>query len=126
LFFSRLGYFILKKKTGQPSWGHGGPDNAGTYNSAPANTAFFSDNQNNNYASPYGKFFLNWYFNSLRNHSIAVLAAASSILTAYRSTTAVSGPRAHISGEEGGVSQLILFFACVLIMCFVVYFICSP
>lgn len=30
----------------------------GTYNSVPSQTGFFSDNGGDNYASPYGRFFL--------------------------------------------------------------------
>lgn len=41
------------KAAGRPEWGHGGPDNAGTYDSHPQDTQFFTpNNQNeNNYQS---------------------------------------------------------------------------
>jgi len=60
---------------GQPQWGNGGPDNAGTYDSVPSQTGFFS-NGNDNYASPYGLFFLGWYQQKLLNHSEAILSSA--------------------------------------------------
>jgi len=48
-------------KVGQPNWGNGGPDNAGTYDSTPSQTEFFSSGGYNNYESNYGQFFLGWY-----------------------------------------------------------------
>jgi hypothetical protein len=45
-------------RIGQSDWGHGGPDDAGTYNSHPSDTGFFSDGTQDNYNSPYGDFFL--------------------------------------------------------------------
>ena len=66
------------KSANQPQWGNGGPDNAGTYNSVPSQTAFFS-NGFDNWSTPYGQFFLNWYSQSLINHGDAILAQASRI-----------------------------------------------
>jgi hypothetical protein len=45
---------------GHPEWGKSGPNNAGTYNSSPTQTGFFNPSCNNcdNFASPYGQFFL--------------------------------------------------------------------
>ena len=59
---------------GHPEWGHGGPDNAGTYSdwSAP----FWEDGEENNYASDYGRFFLSWYSQALIAHGKAVIGAA--------------------------------------------------
>eukprot|EP00455_Lapot_gusevi_P007391 TRINITY_DN1315_c0_g1_i1.p1 TRINITY_DN1315_c0_g1~~TRINITY_DN1315_c0_g1_i1.p1 ORF type:complete len:442 (-),score=177.01 TRINITY_DN1315_c0_g1_i1:380-1705(-) len=68
---------------GHPEWGNGGPSNAGTYNSQPYQTAFFSDSGFDNYASAYGRFFLNWYFNSLLDHSSLVMGAASTVFKGY-------------------------------------------
>jgi beta-amylase len=65
--------------SGNPYWGHGGPNNAGTYNSLPYQTGFFADGTNDNYASAYGKFFLNWYFSALLAHGDAILAQANQI-----------------------------------------------
>jgi hypothetical protein len=81
---------------GHPEWGNGGPDNAGTYNSQPGQTGFFADYANGNYASDYGKFFLRFYFESLLNHSTAVLSATTAALGAYRSQVMVSGKVAGI------------------------------
>eukprot|EP01118_Nematostelium_gracile_P003699 TRINITY_DN1428_c0_g1_i1.p2 TRINITY_DN1428_c0_g1~~TRINITY_DN1428_c0_g1_i1.p2 ORF type:complete len:230 (-),score=54.04 TRINITY_DN1428_c0_g1_i1:58-747(-) len=66
-------------QAGQPSWGHGGPDDAGYYNSHPSDTGFFSPSNFDNYQSEYGQFFLNWYSSALLNHSDAILGAASTI-----------------------------------------------
>jgi len=68
---------------GHPEWGNGGPDNAGTYNSNPGSTGFFSDNGGDNYASPYGQFFLSWYSNRLLNHSDSILRSAQQIFGKY-------------------------------------------
>eukprot|EP01116_Phalansterium_solitarium_P024592 TRINITY_DN9044_c0_g1_i1.p1 TRINITY_DN9044_c0_g1~~TRINITY_DN9044_c0_g1_i1.p1 ORF type:complete len:455 (+),score=146.01 TRINITY_DN9044_c0_g1_i1:130-1494(+) len=62
-----------------PEWGHGGPDNAGTYNSQPSQTGFFSDNGGDNYASPYGQFFIGWYSQRLITHGQNILTSAVSI-----------------------------------------------
>ncbi|ELR16593.1 betaamylase [Acanthamoeba castellanii str. Neff] len=68
---------------GHPDWGNGGPDNAGTYDSNPEDTGFFSDNGGDNYSSPYGRFFLNWYSNKLLNHSDSILKSARQIFSRY-------------------------------------------
>lgn len=70
---------------GHPEWGHGGPDNAGTYNDYPASIPFFTPSTHNltvpgdNYQSAYGQFFLNWYAAQLQAHAARVLSAASTI-----------------------------------------------
>ena len=64
---------------GHAEWGNGGPDNAGYYNSVPPSTGFFQDWTSDNYASPYGHFFLNWYSNLLLKHGSAILAKARQI-----------------------------------------------
>ena len=53
---------------GHPEWGNGGPDNAGRYQDQPSQTGFWSENTVDNYASPYGQFFLGWYSNMLIAH----------------------------------------------------------
>jgi len=63
---------------GHSEWGHP-PNNAGNYNSNPGDTQFFSDNGGDNYASDYGKFFLDWYSNVLKAHGSAILSKARSI-----------------------------------------------
>jgi len=64
---------------GHSDWGNAGPNNAGTYNSRPEDTGFFSDNGGDDYDSPYGKFFLNWYSSRLIQHGDAILSEAYSI-----------------------------------------------
>lgn len=60
---------------GHPEWS-GSPNNAGSYDSLPSETGFFSFSGFDNYASDYGKFFLGWYTDMLVAHGDAVLAAA--------------------------------------------------
>ncbi|CAK7348891.1 unnamed protein product [Dovyalis caffra] len=55
-------------------WGRG-PENAGSYNSAPHETGFFRDG--GDYDSYYGRFFLNWYSQVLIDHGDRVLALAN-------------------------------------------------
>jgi beta-amylase len=50
------------------------PTDAGNYNSQPGDTSFFTGG----YQSEYGKFFLDWYFQSLKDHGDAVLGSARS------------------------------------------------
>lgn len=59
---------------GHSFWGRG-PDNAGSYNSAPHETGFFRDG--GDYDSYYGRFFLNWYSQVLIDHGYRVLALAN-------------------------------------------------
>jgi len=61
--------------SGHPEWGHGGPNNAGTYNSRPGETGFFGSGSDN-YASAYGQFFLAWYSEMLLKHGVNVLEQA--------------------------------------------------
>ncbi|KAG6748104.1 hypothetical protein POTOM_048005 [Populus tomentosa] len=55
-------------------WGRG-PENAGSYNSAPHEIGFFRDG--GDYDSYYGRFFLNWYSQVLIDHGDRVLALAN-------------------------------------------------
>ncbi|XP_022757337.1 beta-amylase 2, chloroplastic-like isoform X4 [Durio zibethinus] len=59
---------------GHSFWARG-PDNAGSYNSAPHETGFFRDG--GDYDSYYGRFFLNWYSQVLVDHGDRVLALAN-------------------------------------------------
>eukprot|EP00160_Parvularia_atlantis_P015484 Unigene4438_Nuclearia_a/m.13560 Unigene4438_Nuclearia_a/g.13560 ORF Unigene4438_Nuclearia_a/g.13560 Unigene4438_Nuclearia_a/m.13560 type:complete len:472 (+) Unigene4438_Nuclearia_a:48-1463(+) len=61
---------------GRPEWGNGGPSNAGTYNSRPEDTGFFNSGFDN-YASDYGRFFLEWYSGELLKHAERILAQAT-------------------------------------------------
>lgn len=78
---------------GQPDWGNGGPDNAGTYDSTPSQTQFFSSGGYNNYQSNYGEFFLGWYSQTLLAHGENILGQAASIFASSGITVAakVSG-----------------------------------
>nr|AIG55584.1 secreted protein [Thraustotheca clavata] len=62
--------------TNNALWGTSpGPSNAGNFNCQPGvsgSCPFFEDNGFDNYASNYGKFFLNWYSTSLLNHGRAL------------------------------------------------------
>ncbi|CAN6711026.1 unnamed protein product [Malus baccata var. baccata] len=58
---------------GHSFWGRG-PDNAGSYNSRPNETGFFSDG--GDYDGYYGRFFLNWYSRVLVDHGDRVLSLA--------------------------------------------------
>jgi len=51
------------------------PSNAGWYNSKPWETGFFSGG----YSSDYGRFFLNWYFDKLKEHGYNVLSKAKAV-----------------------------------------------
>jgi hypothetical protein len=57
-----------------PEWGMG-PSNAGSCNSRPQETEFFKDG--GDYCSPYGKFFLCWYSQTLIEHGDSVLKMAN-------------------------------------------------
>ncbi|XP_071697801.1 beta-amylase 2, chloroplastic-like [Rutidosis leptorrhynchoides] len=59
---------------GHSFWGRP-PDHAGSYNSQPQDTKFFSDG--GDYDSGYGRFFLNWYSQYLIDHGDRVLAMAN-------------------------------------------------
>jgi beta-amylase len=59
---------------GHSFWGRG-PENAGSYNSAPHEIGFFRDG--GDYDSYYGRFFLNWYSQVLIDHGDRVLALAN-------------------------------------------------
>ncbi len=53
---NRLTVCLPRAQVNQPSWGHGGPHDAGSYCVWPHQTGFF--HQHGNWGSPYGKFFL--------------------------------------------------------------------
>lgn len=58
---------------GHSSWARG-PDNAGSYNSKPDETGFFSEG--GDYDGYYGRFFLSWYSQVLVEHGDRVLSLA--------------------------------------------------
>jgi len=72
----------LKKaasSAGHPEWGNAEPNNAGSWNSHPSDTGFFSSNGFDNYASDYGRFFLSWYQSRLLKHGEDVLSIAKDV-----------------------------------------------
>jgi len=78
------------------------PTNAGSYNSKPWDTEFF----NGGYKSDYGKFFLDWYFGSMKSHGARVLQKANS---AFGSRVALAGKVAGIHwwyGHESHASEV--------------------
>lgn len=79
-------------QVGHGEWGNGGPNSAGYYNSVPTETSFYQDWTQNNYASPYGHFFLQWYSNELLKHGSEILALSRQIFGAQMSIAAkISG-----------------------------------
>jgi len=66
----------------RPEWG-APPSNAGGYKDRPENTAFFSNNQPDNWDSEYGRFFLDWYSSVLIEHGRKVLQVATSALAGF-------------------------------------------
>ncbi|KAH8948977.1 hypothetical protein BDL97_10G006000 [Sphagnum fallax] len=71
-----------------PEWGMG-PSNAGSYNSRPQETEFFKDG--GDYCSPYGKFFLSWYSQTLIEHGDSVLKMANLALKDVKISAKVPG-----------------------------------
>ncbi|KAG2383436.1 hypothetical protein C9374_004107 [Naegleria lovaniensis] len=84
---------ISARNIGHANWGYAGPNNAGYYNSMPWQTAFFSDNGGDNYNSPYGKFFLQWYSGMLIQHGANVLSRARNVF----------GPNVELSAKVAGI-----------------------
>lgn len=74
------------------------PTDAGTYNSRPWDTGFFTGG----YKSEYGKFFLGWYFDSLKNHGTKVLQRAGA---AFQGKVALAGKVAGIHWWYGSESH---------------------
>mmetsp|Transcript_60679 Transcript_60679/g.131697 ORF Transcript_60679/g.131697 Transcript_60679/m.131697 type:complete len:499 (+) Transcript_60679:578-2074(+) len=81
---------------GNPQWGQaGGPDNAGKtyYYIDKSSTPFFVSGEPNNYESGYGRFYLNWYFDSLLAHGRRVLGVAQQAI----------GNKAQLMGKVAGI-----------------------
>ena len=68
------------KAIGRPEWGHGGPHDAGHYNSREWETGFFR-NDGGSFETEYGKFFLTWYSGELIRHADGILGRAREILS---------------------------------------------
>ena len=61
---------------GHPEW-TSPPTDAGSYNSTPSQTQFFT----NGFSSAYGKFFLKWYEQILLDHAQRVMNVATTVFT---------------------------------------------
>ncbi|WCJ22796.1 beta-amylase 7 [Euphorbia peplus] len=73
---------------GHPFWARG-PENAGSYNSQPHETGFFSDG--GDYDGYYGRFFLNWYSGVLVEHGDRVLYLAKLAFDSTQIAAKLSG-----------------------------------
>ena len=76
---------------GHAEWGYASPSNAGNYNSKPPSSTGFFGNGNDNYSSEYGKFFLGWYNQLLKDHTSRVLSAAKSVFGSLPIAGKISG-----------------------------------
>lgn len=86
-------------RVGHPEWGHGGPMNAGNYNSQPPSSVeFFSNDGWNNWSTDYGKFFLSWYSQQLINHGDRILSRAQQIFVLNSTNDDKPGIAAKIAG----------------------------
>ena len=74
--YMRAALASAAQTAGHSEWGYAQPNNAGSWNSRPYNTGFFSSNGFDNYASDYGRFFLGWYSEMLMQHGDDVLSRA--------------------------------------------------
>jgi beta-amylase len=70
----------------KPQWGQSGPHDAGRYNGWPDETGFF--HEHGSWNSPYGRFFLQWYSDSLILHGDRVLARAAAVFRGTGTTIA--------------------------------------
>eukprot|EP00698_Gefionella_okellyi_P012059 TRINITY_DN3220_c0_g1_i2.p1 TRINITY_DN3220_c0_g1~~TRINITY_DN3220_c0_g1_i2.p1 ORF type:complete len:415 (-),score=75.70 TRINITY_DN3220_c0_g1_i2:1163-2407(-) len=73
---------------GHPEW-NAPPTDAGSYNSHPEQTNFFTAG----YSNAYGQFFLEWYSNALIEHGNSILAAAKSVF----------GNRVDVAAKVAGI-----------------------
>lgn len=89
---------------GRPEWGHGGPHDAGSYNSREWDTGFFH-NDGGSFESEYGKFFLEWYSGELAAHADRVLGAVRAVLAAP------GRPRVAREAREQGDGGVMYSFA---------------
>jgi len=81
------------QRRGQAAWGGAvrGED-VGNYNSRPPSSTRFFDWQ---YQQDQGKFFLEWYFDSLKGHGSRVLSAANHVFGQYQGL--------HLAGKIAGI-----------------------
>lgn len=97
------------EEAGYPDWSHGGPHDAGNYNSRSWETGFFVS-QGGSWTSPYGHFFLSWYSGLITKHADRILGAAAQVLNKH------GRPRVFKSFKEGADGHLTYEFqpACKL------------
>lgn len=62
--------------SGNSYWGLSGPHDAPSYTESPNSSNFFKDN-GGSWETPYGNFFLSWYFDQLLSHCDRLLSVAS-------------------------------------------------
>jgi len=86
------------EEAGHPEWGHAGPPDVGHYNSTPDDTAFFRG-WDGTWSTEYGKFFLDWYCQSLLDHGDRMLLAASLVFNVVDAKTGKSDGTTP-SGED--------------------------
>mmetsp|Transcript_6987 Transcript_6987/g.25759 ORF Transcript_6987/g.25759 Transcript_6987/m.25759 type:complete len:971 (+) Transcript_6987:311-3223(+) len=67
----------VASSVGHPEWGRSGPHDAGRYNDTPENTGFFC--RHGSYKTEYGRFFLTWYSDVLKQHCDDLFSAASAV-----------------------------------------------
>jgi len=93
-------------EAGCPEWGHAGPHNAGSYNSCPEDTGFFSTHDGS-WSSSYGRFFLDWYSGALVAHGERLLQSARAAFGPWMKpagniqTAASEGDVAMAAAKEG-------------------------
>nr|BAN41649.1 beta-amylase precursor, putative [Entamoeba invadens] len=76
---------------GHSEWGSASPSNAGTYNSRPPSSTGFFGSGSDNYASAYGKFFMDFYSNMLLEHTKNVLSSAKDVFGSLAIAGEISG-----------------------------------
>lgn len=87
---------------GHPEWGHGGPDDAGHYNSTPEETAFFRS-WGGSWDTEYGAFFMGWYSSALLAHGERLMAAAADVFLGgdpHQESTPVRRPSSPSGGDD--------------------------
>uniref|UniRef100_A0A0D9XKE2 Beta-amylase n=1 Tax=Leersia perrieri TaxID=77586 RepID=A0A0D9XKE2_9ORYZ len=95
--YMRASLKAAAEATGKPEWGHGGPTDAGGYNSWPEDTVFFRAD-GGGWSTEYGDFFLSWYSQMLLDHGDRVLSGATSVFddaTGVKISVKVAGIHWH-------------------------------
>lgn len=106
------------RAAGHPEWGHGGPHDAGHYNSRSWETGFFVS-QGGNWQTEYGHFFLSWYSGLLVRHARRILGVAAEVLNTPgrpRMLKAVKEVRALLQQLECFQVAYVLHEFCVVVL----------